>query len=832
MTAGSRFVIAASLVFLGAGAARANPPQRDEAAQIEFFERKIRPLLSANCYNCHSTNTNTHGGLRIDDRNGLLEGGKRGPAVVPGQPDKSLLVQAVRRTHKAVKMPPKKVLTATQVTDLERWIRDGAAWPRETLPPSMTRTVVDYDALRKKHWAWQPLRPGSVPRVKDAAWPSSDVDRYVLAALERKGLVPVADADRVTLIRRVTFDLTGLPPTPAAIDAYVKDRSPGAFARVVDRLLASPHFGERWGRHWLDVARYSESTGPSRNIPYPPAWRYRDYVFDAFNADMPYDQFLREQVAGDLLPAATPRQRDAQLIATGFLALGARDVNQRFRVRFVMDNVDEQLDTLGRAVLALSIGCARCHNHKFDPIPTADYYALAGIFVSTDLCAGVRSKMGGGGLDYYDKALFLPLAEGGLPESGPETAAAIARLSKQLQAARAEFKTLQGTPKGKERGPDGRPRQAVARQKVVRLEKQLDALRDPLTRRATLGARDAKKIGDTAIRIRGEAERLGPVVPRGFLSVLDVPGTTKINPNQSGRLELAQWLTSPNNPLTPRVLVNRVWHHLFGQGIVATVDNFGTTGALPSHPELLDDLAARFVRDGWSVKRLVRTLVLSRAYQLGTETPTRNMAADPANRLVWRHSPRRLDAEEIRDAMLVAAGTLNRARPLASPVQDLKVQEIGSAGPEAKKLRAFAATSRHRSVYLPLLRGLTPRALEVFDFPEQALVSGARDATTVAPQALYLLNDPFVAQQAKGLAGRVLASPGPAAGRLRRAYRLALGRVPTPHELKRALAYLDSYEADARNVGETAVPEPGLRTAAWVSFCQALLASAEFRYVR
>jgi hypothetical protein len=809
-----RNVTLACCTFLLVAPASAQTP-RDGPARVEFFEKKVRPVLADNCYTCHSADTNAKGGLRLDDPNGSLQGGNRGPAIVVGAPEQSLLIQAVRHTHAKLQMPPEKHLSEAEIASLVQWIKDGAAWTRVELPASVGKYREKYAQLRKQHWAWQPVREGTPPTVRDAAWPRGDIDRFLLAALETKRLRPVRDADRATLIRRTTFDLTGLPPTPEEVDAYVGDASGGAYEKVVDRLLASAAFGERWGRHWLDVARYAESTGPSRNIPYPHAWRYRDYVIDAFNRDRPYDQFIREQIAGDLLPASSQVQRDEQQVATGFLALGVHDVNQRFKVRFIMDSVDEQIDTVGRAVLALTVSCARCHDHKFDPIPTADYYALAGIFRSSDLCAGIRSKMGGGGLDYYDTAMLLPLgppAEVALPSHDK-----LAELKQALAKARKEFQAIAGTPKGKEKGPDGRPRQMVARIKKDQLEQELSNLTDPAARGpVALGMRDKPDVGDTEVRIRGEAEKLGPLVPRGFLSVLDVADTPKVNPKHSGRLELAQWLTSPHNPLPPRVIVNRVWHHLFGQGLVSSVDNFGVTGALPSHPELLDHLARQFVADGWSIKCLVRRIVLSRAYQLSAQTSLANGAIDPANHLIWRHSPRRLDAEEIRDAMLAVAGTLNPARPQGSPTQALKVMELTDVSPLAKKLREEAAKSVHRSVYLPLLRGLTPRALEVFDFAEQGLVTGSRDTTTVAPQALYLLNDPFVRQQSAALAGRLLRDTLDDAGRVRTAYRLALGRSPAAHETERALRYIADYAGEG----------------AWASFSQALLASAEFRYIR
>ncbi|MCC7422456.1 MAG: DUF1549 domain-containing protein, partial [Planctomycetaceae bacterium] len=338
-----------------------------DAAKLEYFEKRVRPLLVNNCHACHSADTNSKGGLRVDDRNGLIAGGGRGSAVVPGVPDKSLLIKAVSHADKGLKMPPGKKLEDEEIAVLTQWIKDGAVWPAVELPAELGKSAADYEALRKSHWAWQPLKTPKTPDVRNAAWPRNDLDRFVLAKLEERGLAPVADADRVSLLRRVTFDLTGLPPTPEEITAFVSDTSPNAFEIVVDRLLASPAYGERWGRHWLDVARFGESTGSSRNLPTPHAWRYRDYVIHAFNKDKPYDRFVTEQVTGDLLPSAIAAEREENQIATGFLAIGVKDVNQRFKVRFLMDNIDEQIDAVSRAFLGLTASCARCHDHKFDP---------------------------------------------------------------------------------------------------------------------------------------------------------------------------------------------------------------------------------------------------------------------------------------------------------------------------------------------------------------------------------------------------------------------------------------------------------------------------------
>ncbi len=760
-------------------------PARQQAALLDFFEKRVRPLLADNCYTCHSANTKTMGELRVDDRNGLLHGGGRGPAIMVGDPEKSLLIEAVSHTHKVLKMPPNKQLSSEQIEDLKQWIAMGAVWPQEALPDDSSNRHVDYDKLRGEHWAWRPLDSPVPPQSEDDPWSLSDIDRFVWARLREHRLTPAADADKVTLIRRVTFDLTGLPPTPAEIDAFVADDASDAIDKVVDRLLASSGFGERWGRHWLDVARYGESTGSSRNVPYPHAWRYRDYVIAALNADKPFDKFIYEQVAGDLLPDQSPADRDQNLIATGFLALGVKDVNQRFKVRFIMDNVDEQIDTVSRSFLALTVSCARCHDHKFDPVPTADYYALAGIFASTDICAGVRNKMGGGGLDYYDTDKLIQLGE--LGHANTVCAEEIEKLKKEFDEARAAFEALKG-PEGDVKEANGRPRRFMARQRMNKLRDQLFNATDPAANGVPLaiGVREGKQIADTEIRIRGEAEKLGPVAPRGFLSVVAFPDQPHVGQAQSGRLELAQWLTHPANPLTPRVMANRIWQRLFGEGIVRSVDNFGSMGDVPSNPELLDYLASHFRADGWSVKRLIRTIVLSHAYSLSAEANSNSMNVDPANRFIWRHSPRWLDAEELRDAALAAAGQLDSKPTEASAAKDLKVVEMRNNGPEARRITETAQASRHRSIYLPLLRGLTPTSLELFDFAEQGMVTGRREQTTVAPQALYLLNDPFVRRQSLELAQHVLhVEVSNDADRLQLAYRLTLGRTATPSEIDR-----------------------------------------------
>lgn len=835
-----------------------------DPARIEYFEKEVRPILVGRCYACHSAETKPAGMLRVDDRRGLLVGGNSGPAVVPGKPAESLLLKRIAVDAKKRMPADGEHLNPEQIAILTRWITDGAVWPEPAVPAFVGENPARYEELRQKHWAWQPRTQPNVPNVHDTRWPRNDLDRFVLAKLEKKGLNPVRDADRVALIRRVTFDLTGLPPAPDAITGFVNDPSPQAFEKVVDRLIASPAFGERWGRHWLDVARYGESTGPSRNIPYPHAWRYRDYVIDAMNADVPFDRFLREQIAGDLLPADTTAERDRLLTATGFLALGVKDVNQRFTPRYEMDIVDEQIDVVTRSILGLTVSCARCHNHKFDPVSQIDYYALAGIFTSTETAAGLRNQMGGSGLAYYVPERLLRLSEA----TPPLPAAEIATFKAKVDAAKTAFAKVRGTPEGRIKGPDGRPRQRTLRLKYDQLQAEFQALTDPAAQGlAVHGVREARTIGDTPLRIRGETEKQGAVVPRGFPSAFTVPGTKPVEPSQSGRLQLAEWLTHPNNALTSRVAVNRIWHHLFGRGIVPTVDNFGINGDHPSHPELLDHLANQFIADGWSVKKLVRLIVLSRSYQLSSETIQTHWHQDPDNVLIWHHATRRLDAEQFRDAVLAASGALDSVRPQGAYTRKLKMIELRDNGPEARSIREAADTSRHRSVYLPLLRGVTPRAIEVFDPVDQTLVTGSRDITTVPAQALFLLNSGFIRSQALTTAQVVLVDATASdAERIRTLYLRILGRAPTVIETTRSRTFLAEYAAayrEIRDVPQTAslprtetVTQPAVpivdpdqidqtgvaesevairisdpRTAAWSALSQSLFGTAEFRYL-
>lgn len=833
-------------------------------AKVEFFEKKVRPILTAHCSGCHSADTKPAGGLRVDDHKGLLTGGNGGPAVVPGKPGEGTLLKRITQKDEKRRMPLEgEKLTDEQVETLTTWIKDGAVWPTVAVPTSFGKTKPKYEELKKTHWAFQPIKSNRNGKVGG----TDAIDELIRTKLTAAGLKPAPEADKLTLLRRLTFDLTGLPPTPVEIDTFLADDSTDAYEKLVDRLLASPRFGEHWGRHWLDVARYGESTGPSRNIPYPFAWKYRDYVIDSLNADVPFDCFIREQIAGDLLDAKDKPERDRLATATGFLALGVKDVNQRFKVRFQMDNVDEQIDVVTRGVLGLTASCARCHDHKFDPIPTKDYYALAGIFTSTDNAAGLRNQMGGAGLAYYDPANIITTATAAdLPPVPPEQ---LEKLKAEVEETKKAWDAIRGTPEGLKPGTNGQPTQRPFRLKYEAKQAELNSLTDPATRGYALhGVRDSKAVGDTELRVRGEAEKLGPAVPRGFLTAFSVSDSKPVNPKESGRRELADWLTNPKNPLTARVFVNRAWAKLFGRGIVSTVDNFGITGDTPTNPELLDHLAARFVADGWSVKKLIRALALTRTYRQSADATAEALKLDPENKLLWRHSPRRLTAEEFRDAALLAAGQLDLTHPTGWTAPPLRMIEMRDNGPEAKQVHELADKSKARSVFLPLLRGVTPHALEAFDPVDQTLVSGRRDNTTVPGQALFVLNSTFVRRQSLALAERVLKAEKPDVDRITTVYRVAVGRNPTEKELGRAKQFLAEYESAAKNeplppeapkaekpkarpkkaddsnanpdeadqtaedVDSEVVRAKDAKTAAWMALAQALFGSGEFRFVR
>jgi hypothetical protein len=820
----------AALVESGVEQLSAEDPATTKTATAEnrLFESKIRPLLVQRCYPCHSHSAGkSEGGLFLDSRQGIRKGGDRGPAVVPGKPGESLLLTAISQTDPDFRMPPKgKRVSVDLLRDVRNWIRSGAPDPREQTEAA--RPPVDIETGRQ-FWSMQKPVRHELPDTKNSNWPASDIDRFVLAKLEAADLSPSPDAAPATLLRRLHFDLVGLPPAPADVERFLaKHEAEGvevALNAEVDPLLESPHFGERWGRHWLDVARFAESSGRQANITFPYAFRYRDYVLDSVGADVPYDRFLTEQLAGDLLPYANDAERARLLIATGFLAVGPKDLDAANPIQFLADVVDEQIDSVTRGVMASSVACARCHDHKFDPYSMQDYYALAGIFGSTKTYFGTAvspaNRVGG-------DPLLLPDVEGqpilhrGIP------AERVAKLKADLAALKAEGKEGRAAVRraiAAGKSPEGIFTLRDALRIFWRsgaIEGQLEKVSEtgealPLT----MGVLEREKMIDVPLLERGEIGRPGRAVPRGFPEVVPIDCSPP-PAEQSGRLELARWLAHPDHPLTARVFVNRVWHHLLGAGLVRTVDNFGMTGEPPSHPKLLDHLAIKFVANGWSTKKLIRQIVLSRTYRQASTFDAAAFQIDPDNRLLWRASKRRLDAEAIRDAMLVAAGDLDTARPegslVARVIGDRPVSLIGLD----RRVPADLDGVRHRSVYLPVLRDRLPDVLDLFDFAEPSLVTGARETTNVPLQALYLMNSPFIHDRAVSLARRVGAKTENAEGQVKFAFLLCFSRQPDSEELKLASEYLSQKEKPADDSRDD---EPLVL----VSFCQALLATAEFR---
>ncbi|MEM7009865.1 MAG: PSD1 and planctomycete cytochrome C domain-containing protein [Verrucomicrobiota bacterium] len=746
------------IVFVLAISAAAGLAEDISPAGRAFFEKKIRPVLVAHCYECHSANSEKLGGkLLLDTRAGWMKGGESGTALIPGKPEESVILSALHWEND-LEMPPDEPLSEMVIHDFAEWIRMGAPDPRSGALTEVAGKAYDEDAV----WSFQPVQDPQLPKVQDTDWPRDPIDQFTLARMEAMGLTPTQDAEPTQLIRRLYFDLIGLPPTMEQVEAFVANPD---VAALVDELLASPHFGERWGRHWLDVARYAESNGNdglSRNPTFPHAWRYRDYVIAAFNSDTPYDRFLTEQIAGDLLTADSDAERDKNVIATGFLALAAKPA-KAMNNNFAMDVVADQIDVIGSGVMGISVACARCHDHKFDPVPTRDYYALAGIFNNTETMWGLAAN---------------------------ET----------LTAPKTDLHVLKTAPHVKP--PEGWKETVLVLQSNTGEPKPVPTPPWPVGTPLAMGAKDKRNVSHGKVNIKGEANKLGAVVKRGFVEACNT-SAPPIPANESGRRELAAWLTTGEHPQTARVFVNRVWLHLFGEGIVRTPDDFGVYGERPTHPQLLDHLATRFVNEDWSIKKLIRSIVLSRTYQLSSDADEKLFVDDPTNLWHARHSRRRLDAESLRDAMLSASGQLNPTPANGSIIRhrDILVNLADS----------LHKPSTHRSVYLCYLRNSPPPELAAFDLPTFTSVKGKRDNNTVPGQALYLFNSPFVIEQASHIAQQLQSLEGDDKVRVQAGYRQILNRDPDPEEVYRAAELIEH--------------------SGWPSFAQALLAASEFRYV-
>ena len=741
-------------------------PAADDPKAVEFFETKIRPVLVEQCYSCHSEDAEKgkklRGGLKLDTKANVLKGGDAGPAVVPGKPSTGTLVASLKYDGE-IQMPPKGKLPANVVADFEAWIKGGAADPRT----GAVTTAAGLDIEKgRTFWALQAPKPQSIPHNTKHETPNTTpIDSFVHAKWDEKGLTPAGPADKRTLARRAFIDLTGLPPTPDEIAAFESDSSPDAYAKLVDKLLASPRYGERWGRYWLDVARYAEDQAHTFGVrPKTNAYLYRDWVIRAFNADMPYDRFVRLQLAGDLLP-----ESDADLFTRvaglGLLGLGAEYYKNTAREQAIAEELDDRVDVVSRAFLGLTVSCARCHDHKFDPIPTKDYYSLAGLFYGTDLTD-------------------TPLAPAAEVKAYKEAQG-------RVKKAEDELKRAKDAAKAKAADKD---LAKVVKDQTAEVEKLKKALpKPPLAAHVLSGTGKGMKI-----YIRGNPATKGEDAPKGFLQVLAKPGATA--PKEFTRLDLANAIATPDNPLTARVIVNRVWAWHFGRGLVTTPSNFGKLGDPPSHPELLDYLATEFVKNGWSVKWLHRQIMRSGTYQLASEPNATGTATDAANVYLWRGTRKRLDIEAWRDSLLAVSGNLDET--MGGPTFDLK-------DANAKRRTVYAKVSRHE------LDGL----LRLFDFPDANVTADKRSVTTVPQQQLFALNSEFMVNQAKAFAARVeKAAPTDEAG-VNVAYRLAFNRGPESREVALAVAFLKlPVRADDK-------------LTRWQQYAQALLASNEMMYV-
>ena len=800
-------------------------------ASESFFELKVRPVLAGTCVKCHGEKK-ASGGLRLDSREAMLAGGDGGPAVVPGDPDRSPLVRAVRHADDTLKMPPNKPLARDAQDALAAWVAAGAPWPK---------SVAARPIQGQSHWAFEPLRPITPPN-DPTGWASRPIDRLVAVGHRSQGLHPVARADRRALIRRAYFDLIGLPPEPERIAAFVADDRPDAFARLVDELLASPRYGERWGRYWLDLARYADTAGDNSDYPIPQAHLYRDYVIDAFNADVPYDRFLHEQLAGDILAADGPREDYARrVIATGFLAQA-----KRFGTRKLEDThqiIEDSLNTTGQAVLGLSLRCARCHDHKYDPITARDYYALYGFF------AGTKYPFAGAEEDRRQSE-FAPLVP---PEHVKDYEAkhaeALAKLKAKLAGAETggeatwrvrdlAFKAaVDGFVANASDSKGSAEAFALAKVELSKATRRRDAqlkqLRGEIDRLQKAGpmalapmayaVRDGQPT-DAKLQIGGDPRKLGAVVPRGVPKVLEPDGTIDLPPGGSGRLALARWLTEgPPRALTARVMVNRIWQHHFGKPIVPTPSDFGLRGTPPTHPELLEWLAADFVASGWSIKAMHRRIMLSETYQLASGHDSEDAAIDTGNARYWRFDRRPLDAESLRDGLLALGGNLKLDRPGPHPFPPPETWTF-TAHNQFKALYP----SEHRSVYLMVQRLHPHPYLSLFNGPDTSVTTAMRDGSTVPLQALYLLNSPFVHDQARRFATRLIADERDVSARLRAGYLRAFGREPTEPERGRATDFLTRYE---QSLADEGMPADRREGESWAALTRVLLASNEFLYV-
>lgn len=924
-------------------AVQSSAAQELDAEQLEFFEKQVRPVLVERCYECHSA-AEVSGGLRLDSRVGVAVGGDSGVVFIAGKPAESRLIEAVNYANANLQMPPSGRLPAAEIAVLTKWIEMGAPDPREDTPAVVTAPRGMSIEEGRTFWSMLPVANPSLPKVELEGWSSSPIDCFVLAQLEANGLRPTEAADKRTLIRRVTLDLTGLPPTTDEVADFVADEQPDAYSRLVDRLLASPQYGVRWGRHWLDVARYADSNGLDENLALGNAWRYRDYVIDSLNSNKPFDRFLIEQIAGDLIAGAS---RETQT-ATGYLVLGAKVLAEPDREKLTMDTIDEQIDAMGKTFLGLTLGCARCHDHKFDPIKQTDYYALAAIFKSTqtfgptntgaikhwneysyatdeererlkvvdaeiaaknavankfksDAIATIRRVARAKAAEYLAAAAELqpsatlrevaaiaeprglharilhhcrmhleyhrddPLfaawhefaavatsASGMCGEEESVELNASARVSEhygklfaeadrawaELKKTKPDAKSLDDAKLEQARvalddasgflAVPPQPEFAFDEATLTEYYRLMDEARivesNAPDEEAAMGVADAKVLESLPIHIRGSHRNLGEPVGRAFPMVLcDDRSSPVLVKNQSGRLELAEWMASSQNPLTARVFVNRLWRWHFGRGLVASTENFGALGDRPTHPELLDYLARSFMENGWSVKEMQRLILMSSTYRMrSTHSDEATCSAtDPENLLLWKFRMQRMEAEQVRDSVLAVSGRLDQT--IGGKTVPLRNRQFVFNHTSVDHTRY---ESLRRAAFLPVIRNNLYTLFEQFDFPDPTMPTGSRNVTVVAPQALLMLNDALVMDAADQFAKLVMSASDTDERRVAMAYERAFGREPSELEVQRAVQFVVKRKLASSRDGNDA------EFAAWSLLCQSLLASNEFIYVR
>lgn len=861
------------------------------ADQLKFFESKIRPVLVRECYGCHSSQVGqVRGGLWLDTAEATRSGGDSGPAIVPGNLDESLLWNAIN--HVDFEMPPRRKLPADVLGDFQTWIEMGAPDPRTQKESKIKSSITDEDIdSGRQFWSFQPPRRPEVPNAT-GEWSKTVIDRFINEKLVSHGMSPSTDAEPAVVLRRLTFDLIGLPPSLEQLSEFETawKRDPdAAMSTMTDRLLEQPQYGERWARHWLDVARYAESAGRELNITFPNAWRYRDYVIDSFNEDKPYDRFVQQQIAGDLMPIKSDEDWAENLVATGFLAIGPKALIERNPRQFELDLVDEQIDVTTRVMLGVSVACARCHDHKFDPIPQSDYYALSGIFRSMTTHYGTFQTLQN---RRASNLLELPVSDDS-PVQPSLTQEQLRMLQEDLVLKQQDLREAMIARRQRQnQSPNSTPSNSNSQAQagilqaaqlsaaVGSLQATIDSYDDqgnPLA--LCMGVQETRPVSARLLD-RGEFNRPGQEVPRGFPQVL-CQQPVLIDSMSTGRLEFARWVGSPYNPLTARVMVNRIWLHLLGNGLVRTPEDFGSTGSFPTHPELLDYLAIEFMENDWSVKQLIRQIVNSRVYRISSQYSATDFEKDPENKFYWRRDPKRLEAEAIRDSILAISGKIELEPPTASMiakvgpavVRDGRLVSssqvfpgISSRTPDRPRLterqqRALSANPRLaagmelaasraaaqsldqpaacRSIYLPIVRDNIPRSLDVFDFAESSMVIGQRETSNTPDQGLYFLNNQFVLQQSDAMAKRLIETSEEPREQVRQAFLLAFGRTPNQNELRVSLDFYRAFQPESNSsigvrrsrTGISSTSSEHHSMARLSAVCQSLMAAAEFRYL-